>query len=103
MPELYVVVALFNFEDFPVFNMLIGTANNIARAFQIMDDYDYKKVIASKYEMTVEENLAVRGKTIGHQEGTTKIFYEELRHYTYQIKGEEEKYPVKVTLSIFQA
>ena len=104
MPDLYVIVALFDFGEFPIFNELVGTTGNITQAFYMLDDYDCKKIIGSKYEMDIEENLKVRGKSIGIRKDTdNKVYYEELRHYTYQIKGEEEKYPVKVTLSIFQA
>lgn len=102
MPDLYVIVALFDFGEFPIFNKLVGTAKDSRIAFDKLDKYDCEKVIGSKYEMSIEED-APRSKEIGIQEDSSKLFYEETRRYRYQIKGEEEKYPVKVTLSIFQA
>lgn len=102
MSDLYVIVALFDFGEFPVFNKLVGTAKDSRMAFDKLEKYDCEKVIGSKYEMAIEETPC-RTKEIGIQEDTGKVFYEEVRRYNYQIKGEEEKYPVKVTLSIFQA
>lgn len=100
MADLYVIVALFNFGDFPVFNELVGVKNNSRDAFRALEDYDCKKVIASKYEMKIDE-VARPLKEFGIR--AEKLFYEETHKFKYQIDGDEEAYPVTVTLSIFQA
>lgn len=99
----FVVVALFNFGDFPVFTDLVGVAEDSFRAFELLDDYDYEKVIASKYEMTITENLHSLKREFGTRSTTGKSYYEEHRHFTYRVKGEEEKYPVDVIFTIYEA
>lgn len=97
----YVIVALFDFKDYPIFTELVGIAHDSKEAFWALENYDYKKVIASKYEMTIEEKRMA--KEFGSRSITKKAYYEEHHHLEYQIKGEEEKYPVEVTITIFES
>lgn len=86
----FVVIALFNFGDYPIFTDLVGVAEDSMRAFKLLDDYDYEKVIDFKHEMTITEKPNSLKREFGTRSTTGKSYYEEWRHFTYQVKGEEK-------------
>lgn len=102
MKDTYVVIALFEFSEGPVFNELVGVKDQARDAFDMLEAYDYKKVIASTYEMQIEEVRKPR-KDFGLTSETKKMFYEERRYFCYQVDGENKKFPVTVTFTIYQA
>lgn len=98
---MYVVVALFNFGTYPVFTELVGVAWNSPVAFELLDKYDCEKVIASKYEMTITEKMDRLKRDFGKTDAK-KMYYEERRQFTYQIKDDDEKHLVDVTFTIYE-
>ena len=97
----YVIVALFDIDnETTIFNELIGISPTTTGAFYSMENYDYCKVIRSHYNMTIEE-IGKPRKEFGVRNG--KLYYEEVRKYSYQIIGETEKGTAKITYSIFEA
>lgn len=99
----YVVVALFQFGTYPVFTELVGVAMSSPAAFDLLDKYNYKKVIASEYEMTIEEKRDRLKRDFGIRSDTNKTYYEERRRFEYQIKDDEEKHLVDVIFTIYEA
>ena len=100
----YVVMALFVFDDGygPYFDRIVGIASTPMDAFDILEAYDYKKVIAAGNEMTITEVGKVRKEFGTNSDYYDLAFYDEKRHFNYQIVGAEEKGSVFVEFTIYE-
>ena len=98
----YVVIALFVFDDgFPIFNTFIGVTCFGNEAFNMIKNYNYKKIIADGYEMDIDETDDLL-KEFGTDGLTGKVYYEERHKFTYQLKGMTKKGTVSVTFTIYE-
>ena len=101
----YVIVALYIFDNaFPIFTDLVGITSNSADAFDKLEAYDCKKVIAADYNMTINR-VQSDGKDASKWFGdrNDRFEYDEERYYEYRCEGCDETGFVKVVYTIYSA
>lgn len=103
MPEsLYIVVATFEYDSTCVETKLLGTCPYTCGAFNLMEDFDYKKYVAKVCPGVLRHEHVV--KEFGHDKDTGKMFYSET-HYLENGKPEETdmNHEATVIFNIFEA